>query len=410
MRNAIPAKCANLTTDLPSIALLTGGFDRPYAYGLSSALSAKGVTLDVIGGKEVHSPAMHALPGLTFIDLHPASLYGASVATKIRAVLKLYLGLLHYAVSSRRQVFHILWNNKLQLFDRTVLMLLYKSFGRRIVFTAHNVNAGKRDSNDSFLNRFSLKVQYRLADRIFVHTDKVRDELCEGFGVSKSNVAVIPFGINNAVSNTILTPAEARRRLGFRPDERVILFFGNLRCYKGLEHLVAAMELLTTNGGSQYKLVIAGSISNEEASQYWAEIEPRIDRGSLSRHVLKRIEYIADSETEVFFKAADVVALPYNFIYQSGVLALGYSFGVPVIATNVGSFPEEIVEGRTGFICRPGDPRDLARAIEEYFSSDLFKNLEFHRPLIRRYAEDRYSWDAVAETTIKTYLEIAGRC
>ena len=62
----------------------------------------------------------------------------------------------------RPKLFHILWNNKFQFFDRTLLMLYYRLLGKKIAFTAHNVNAGKRDSNDSWLNRLSLKIQYRL--------------------------------------------------------------------------------------------------------------------------------------------------------------------------------------------------------------------------------------------------------
>ena len=67
-------------------------------------------------------------------------------------------------------------------------------------------------------------------------------------------------------------------------------------------------------------------------------------------------EFIPDEETEIYFKAADVLVLPYRHIYQSGVLFLGYSFGLPVLAADVGSLKDEIVEGKTGFVFRPEDP------------------------------------------------------
>ena len=91
--------------------------------------------------------------------------------------------------------------------------------------------------------------------------------------------------------------------------------------------------------------------------------------------VLLRADFIPDDETEVYFKAADVLVLPYRHIYQSGVLFLGYSFGLPVLAADVGSLKDEIVEGKTGFVFRPEDPVDLARAIERYFASDLYADL-----------------------------------
>ena len=70
--------------------------------------------------------------------------------------------------------------------------------------------------------------------------------------------------------------------------------------------------------------------------------------------MILKIEYVPDAETEVYFKAADVLALPYTHIFQSGVLSLGYGFGLPVIAADVGSLKEEIIEGKTG-LCVPGE-------------------------------------------------------
>jgi D-inositol-3-phosphate glycosyltransferase len=82
---------------------------------------------------------------------------------------------------------------------------------------------------------------------------------------------------------------------------------------------------------------------------------------------------------------------------------LAYSFGLPVVAADVGSFREDIVEGATGFLCRPRDPGDLARALETYFASDLFATLDGRRADIRRYARHRYSWDVVSEATSAVY-------
>jgi len=110
----------------------------------------------------------------------------------------------------------------------------------------------------------------------------------------------------------------------------------------------------------------------------------------------------------VYFKAADLLALPYKHIYQSGVLFLGYSFGLPVVATDVGALREEIIEGRTGFVCRPEDSVDLARAIETYFSSDLYKDLNNRRQEIRKYVLERHSWDVVGQLTRNVYIHLLG--
>ena len=83
-------------------------------------------------------------------------------------------------------MFHLLWNNKLEYFDRTLLLAFYKLLGKRLVFTVHNVNVRQRDGNDSVLNRLTLRCQYRLVDHLFVHTQRMSDELQAEFGVPPS--------------------------------------------------------------------------------------------------------------------------------------------------------------------------------------------------------------------------------
>ena len=128
---------------------------------------------------------------------------------------------------------------------------------KKIVLTIHNVNAGRRDANDSPLNRLTLKIQYRLADHVFVHTEKMKTELIEEFSIPASGITVIPFGINNAVPHTAMTGSEARQRLGIGSGQPTILFFGTIAPYKGLEYLVDAFGRLLTEG-RDYKLIVAG--------------------------------------------------------------------------------------------------------------------------------------------------------
>jgi D-inositol-3-phosphate glycosyltransferase len=388
------------------VALLTGGFDRPYAYGLAMALVSKGIRLDVIGSNEVDSPEMHTTPNLQFLDLWHAQRSTATPSARISRILRYYARLLRYAATAKPSVFHILWNNKIQFFDRTLMMVYYKILGKKVTLTAHNVNQGRRDSNDTLLNRLTLRVQYRLCDHIFVHTQKMKDELTAEFGVRERAVTVIRHPINNAFPDTDLTPAEAKRQLGLRDTEKTILFFGRIKRYKGLENLLLAFQRIETID-ENYRLIIAGEVQKGN-EQYLSEIKRRITRELDRGHIILKIQFVPDGEMEMYLKAADVLVLPYNEIFQSGVLFLGYSFGLPVIATDVGSFREEIVEGRTGFLCRPADPADLARTIESYFISDLYGNLAMRRQEIRDYANVHHSWDAVAELTRNVYADLAG--
>jgi D-inositol-3-phosphate glycosyltransferase len=389
-----------------AVGLLTGGTDPHYAFGLAMALISKGVSLDVIGSDLIDSPEMRGTAKLNFLNLQ-GSLGKASFATKLSRVLIFYSRLIRYAATAEPKIFHILWNNKLEFFDRTLLMLYYKLLGKKVVFTAHNVNAGRRDSNDSLINRLTLKIQYRLTDHIFVHTEKMKVELLEEFGVRKGVVTVIPYGINNAVPDTGLSSVEAKQRLGIRDGERTILFFGAIKQYKGLEYLVAAFQQIMTRQG-KYRLVIAGE-PKKGHEKYLNEIQKTISRDPTRGQVIQKMEFIPDSETELYFKAADVAVLPYTQIFQSGILFLAYSFGLPVIVSDVGSFGEEIIEGRTGFLCKPCDADDLARVIEKYFDSDLFAALDGRRQEIRDYANARHSWEVVGEMSRNVYADLLAR-
>ncbi len=387
------------------VSLLTAGRDRPYAYGMARALIAKGLSLDIIGGDDLDCSEWHGTPHVRFLNLRGDMREDASLPKKILRVLIYYIRLILYAASAEPNIFHILWNNKFETFDRVVLMLYYKFLGKKTLLTVHNVNARMRDSNDTVLNRLTLKAQYRLADHLFAHTETMKSELIDQFDVSASKITVIPFGINNAVPDTNLKPGDAKRRLRIQEYERVILFFGYITPYKGLQCLIDAFELVMA-GGEAYRLIIAGKPKN--CDNYWNDVLESLKRHASREQILLKTEYVPDEQTEVYFKAADVLVLPYRYIYQSGVLFLGYSFGLPVIATDVGALREDIIEGETGYLCLPDNSVDLARAIETYFSSDLYKDLTKRRQEIRKYALERHSWDVVGLLTANVYAKLLG--
>src|SRR5258707_920518 len=178
-----------------------------------------------------------------------------------RSVTAVSPKVMHYAATAKPKIFHILWNNKFQLFDRTLLTLFYRLLGKKIFLTVHNVNAAKRDSKDTLLNRLTLRTQYRLAHHIFVHTQKMKLELCEQFGVRGARVTVIPFGINNAVPITSLSRSEARQRLGISADKKTILFFGRITPYKGLEYLISAFQRIIHH--DEFQLIVVGRPEND---------------------------------------------------------------------------------------------------------------------------------------------------
>lgn len=412
MRSALPDGQTSSTTEIPdgtrdssltsefSVALLTAGRDRPYVFGVTMALASESVSLDVIGSDEVDFREFHTTAKINFLNLRSAEKPGASFAAKALSVVQYYARLIRYAVSAKPAIFHILWNGRLETFDRTLLMVFYKLLRKKIVLTVHNVNAGKRDYHDTRLNRFTLRVQYQLADHLFVHTERMKGELTNDFDVNAGKITVIPFGIHNAAPRTELSSSDAKRRLGVGEHEKLIMFFGRITAYKGVEYLLDAFRDLVAQHGD-YRLIIAGPPDRDE--EYCRAIGEKLKREIPAGRYLLRAEHVPDDEVEIYFKAADVFALPYRGIYESGVLYLGQSFGLPALGADVGSFKEEIVEGKTGFVFRSEDASALANTIERYFASDLYANLSKRRMEIRKYVSERHSWAVVGKMTRDVY-------
>lgn len=391
---------------LVDVALLTGGGDRPYALGLTKSLTDSDLFVDFVGSDFLDCEELHDNPRVNFLNLRGDMNPDAPPVAKIGRVLRYYARLLWYAACSDAPVFHILWNNKFEAFDRTLLLLYYRLFGRRLVLTVHNVNAGKRDARDGGWNRLTLKIQYRLVHHLFVHTELMKRQLVADYQVPESRVSVIPFGLNETVPLTNLTRFAARTRLGIRAESRVLLFFGNIAPYKGVEYLVQCMPEVVREF-PDVLLVIAGRPKGQEA--YWNRVARQIEELDIGGRVIQRIEYIPDEETEVYFKAADALVLPYTEVFQSGVLVLGYSFGLRAISSDVGSLKEDVMEGVTGYICMPRDSGSLAAAIMKFCKSSPDLGDERHREYVREWARRRYSWAAVAATTTSVYRRLLPR-
>ena len=391
--------------DLVHIALLTGGSDKHYALGLASALAAKGTKIDFVGSDELNCPEICQLEGLRFLNLRGDQREDAPAPAKALRVLRYYARLAAYAARARTPVLHILWNNRFVVFDQTILMLYYRALGKRVVLTAHNVNIGKRDRRESRLRRLALQTQYRLCHHVFVHTEPMKAELLQDFGLCESVVTVIPYGINDAVPRTALTRAEARQRLGIESSEKTLLCFGQIAPYKGLERVVSAIHVLAKTDGS-IRLLIAGKVKRG-AEDYWRRVDTTIEQLHLSGHVRRDIRFIPDDEIEVYFKATDAVVLPYVDIYQSGVLFLALSFGTPVIGTDVGSLRDDVIDGATGVLCSSPEPSDLAAGISAFFSGEMYQCRESRSDGIRRFVSDRHSWERVADFSRTVYARLS---
>jgi len=253
-----------------------------------------------------------------------------------------------------------------------------------IVTTFHDVSAHPGEEKIRYKwNKWWFR---KYSDRIIVHGHQLKKLMITTHGLRDERIAVIPHGSYDLYSRW-KDPEMAE-------DGGIVLFFGRLWRYKGLDYLIKA-EPLISKEIPDLRIVVA--IHGEPFSNYEKDIENR-DRFE----VLER--FIPNEEVATLFQRASVVALPYIEASQSGVLNIAYVFEKPVVVTDVGSLPEAVDDGKTGFIVPPGDPKALAEAI-----ITLLKDPESRKEMGKNAyikATTEFSWDRIAETTIASYAEI----
>lgn len=161
-----------------------------------------------------------------------------------------------------------------------------------------------------------------------------------------------------------ITRNKARSALNLNPDEKIILFFGFIRPYKGLMHLLNALPLVLNQISA--KLIIAG--------EFWSNKKGYLDKiaeNGLKDNILLVDNYIPNEDVELYFKAADVIVLPYTSAAESGIIQTALGFNTPIITTNVGGNSDLIIEGQNGLLAKPEDEKDLAEKILLFFNKGL---------------------------------------
>ena len=385
------------------ISILNAGQQTDYLYGLVSGLSEI-PTLEIeVVDSDSSVGVIDAFPRTTLFNLRGDNLSPQSLLTKSWSISKYYLRLLWYTANTQSEVFHIQWENSISLFDRTILILYYKLFGKKLIHTAHNIYKDARDGRANWFRWFTLKIMYHLMDRIIVHTQKMKEELYSLFNVLPEKVSIIPIGINNRVPIQGIAQKEARQRLSIDPDARVVLFFGQIDEYKGVEILIDAVTKLVDEQPS-IVLLIAGKPKRQ--SDYTSNLKARAMINLPEKNQKLCFKHIPVDEVEVYFGASDCLVLPYKRIFQSAVLFLAYRFGVPIIATDIGSFREDVIDGETGFICMPNNAADMAEKLTLFFGSTLFRQREQTRKHIMELAERKYSWSDIGRRTYDVYERI----
>ncbi len=257
----------------------------------------------------------------------------------------------------------------------------------RVLFVCHNVFPHERFPMDKKLTRGVM----RRGDFFIVHSQQDADDLLSIKPEALFEKAVLP--TYNAFKFTGMDKAEARGLLNKTADEKLLLFFGFVREYKGLRHLIAAMpEIRKANGDT--KLMIVGDFGGSK-EEYMQLIESTGESAAIEVYD----GYMPDKEVEKYFAASDLVVLPYVSATQSAVVQIAYGFDKPVVVTNVGGLPEVVTDGKTGYVVPPEDPAAIAETVGRFFAEN--KAAEFEENVKKE--AYRYDWDRMSETVERLY-------
>lgn len=271
--------------------------------------------------------------------------------------------------------------------------LLAKFMGRQnLTFVCHNVFPHERFPLDKKLTKLTL----RNGKHFIVHAKEEEAELKQI--MPNPDCQVTPHPSYNAFCFEHMTKAQARERLGLDFNEKVLLFFGFVRPYKGLKHLLNAMPKIK-ECLENVKLLIVGEFgSAADKGDYVGQIKGlAASNPDLEASIAIYDGYTPDREVEKYFAACDMVVLPYESATQSGIVQIAYGFERPVVVTNVGGLPDVVSDGRTGYVVPPQDAEALAEAIVRYFAED--KEAEFSENIAAE--AYRFSWERMGEVVEK---------
>jgi glycosyltransferase involved in cell wall biosynthesis len=262
----------------------------------------------------------------------------------------------------------------------------------KVLFVCHNVLPHEKFPLQNFLVSSVLK----RGDAFVVQSELDEKALCSF--VEKPRYAKTVHPTYNAFKVSELSKNEARERLRLGKDEKVLLFFGFIREYKGLKTLVAAMPEITSSLPA-CKLLIVGDFLSRQSKKEYADL---LESSGCRENVFLIDGYVPDNEVEKYFAACDLVVLPYNSATQSGIVQIAYGFDKPVVATNVGGLAEVVLDGETGYVVPPRDPRGFAAAVVKFFAEG--KGPEFADRI--RKESYRYSWSKMVDVIEDLYAQI----
>jgi glycosyltransferase involved in cell wall biosynthesis len=394
--------CGSAATDLSAIIVDPSNYSLAYDRGLCAALAQQGCKVALARSEDINGgDGEFDAPFEVWKSFYPRTHAYAKTHSRGRIWRTAKAG--EHVLSMRRlaarvertkpSVVHFQWL-PLPFLDQMFFARLRSV--APLVLTLHNTSVFHGESAYR-LYGLGLQSAFKRFDAVIVHAEYSKRKAIEQEWISEERVHVIPHGVMShyrdfAGHGSYVHPASEA--------EPVVLFFGNLKQYKGVDLLIRAFAQLTSGVRQKAKLHIVGSPA--------MDVNPLRELAKqlgISDRIRWDLRFIPEDEVQTVFASASVVVLPYREIDQSGVLLTAIALERAVVATQIGAISETIRDGVHGFIVPPEQPEPMARAIEKILTDTCVR--QSMEAAMRNLSED-LSWDSIARKTATLYRSVAG--
>lgn len=267
----------------------------------------------------------------------------------------------------------------------TILRLIRSNHYTKFICIADNIIPHEKRIGDSWFTKYFLKAP----DAFITMSEKVNQDL-KLFQPAKPSIVVDhPLYDNFGIAIDKIT---ARKKLNIPIEDPIVLFFGFIRKYKGLDLLLEAIPMLENKN---IKILVAGEFYEDEKP--YLDI---IERLNIKNKIYWHTHFISDSEVKYYLSAADVVIQPYKNATQSGVTPLAYHFEIPMIVTNVGALPRLVPHEKVGLVCEP-NASSIAHTMDRFFTLDQNKFIQ-HIQIEKK----KLSWEFLIESIKNLYHDL----
>jgi glycosyltransferase involved in cell wall biosynthesis len=327
----------------------------------------------------------HPTDRFTYLEATPGTVLGFPFVMAAKRLQGYRIFHLHWHAFYIDPKYHIPFSKQFSYLNTVWSLYVLRMLGIKLVWTAHDALPHEpTTSNDAAITRLTAK----LASALIVHSTQNIDELA-ALHANTRGALVIPHGNYDGAYPVSLSPAESRARLGVAADERMVLFFGNIRPYKGIDdELLPAFVRL----GGKTRLIIAGKCRDPELEKKITAYTAKYPNISFVN------ESIPEEDVAMYFNAADVVCLPFKTITTSGSVILAATFGKPIVTPRLGAIRD--IPSGVGVLYDPHQEDALFTALQTVLESSSQR--QAMAKASRQYA-DTLSWSIIAEKTYKAY-------